>query len=461
MGTNAGIDSVGKLRRALAAGAVLAAVGVPAAGRVAHAAQPAVSFRDAAGIQVLSARRVDARQWALHVSSPALGRAVDVRVLLPTGYNPSAARRYPVLYLFHGTSGRASDWVTMGGAEATTARAPVITVMPDAGFDGDGGSWFTDWVDKTTILGPSRWESFHIAQVVPWVDANLKTVAARRGRAVAGVSQGGFGATSYAARHPDLFASVAAFSGAPEIDQDPDIIAGATAVIESTAYGLDGVQPDAMFGSRATNEINWRGHDPSTLMENLRATGIHLWTATGAPGPYDSTPSPAASGIEALTHDSTLHFHDRLVAAGIASDYHDYTYGTHTWAYWTRDLKQYLDPMLHDLGAATTPRTISYTSIDQRWSQWGWAVRMQRPAAQEFSALTHAGAAGFTVSGSGTAYVLTPALYRPGGTASVAVTGPAGTSTRQLTVSRDGRLQVTVPLGATSHAMTVSVRVRA
>ncbi len=111
MGTNAGIGSVGKLRRALAAGAVLAALGVPAAGRVAHAAQPAVSFRDAAGIQVLSARRVDARQWALHVSSPALGRAVDVRVLLPTGYNPSAARRYPVLYLFHGTSGRASDWV--------------------------------------------------------------------------------------------------------------------------------------------------------------------------------------------------------------------------------------------------------------------------------------------------------------------------------------------------------------
>src|SRR5207244_1949557 len=81
---------------------------------------------------------------------------------------------------------------------------------------------------------------------------------------------GGFGSTTYAARHPDTFVAAASFSGAPEIDRDPDVIVGATAVIEATALFLNQTEPDAMFGPRATNEINWQGHDPSTLMTNLR-----------------------------------------------------------------------------------------------------------------------------------------------------------------------------------------------
>ena len=223
----------------------------------------------------------------MSVSSDALGRAVDVRILVPAGYSNRSRRRLPVLYLFHGTSGRASDWIDGGGAEAATEGLPLIVVMPDAGFDGNGGGWFTNWVDTTTALGPSQWETFHVDQLIPWVDANLRTIAAREGRAIAGLSQGGFGSTTYAARHPDLFISAASFSGAPDIDYNPVVAAGATAVIQATAVGLDGVQPDAMFGSRATNEINWQGHDPADLVTNLRGVDLWLYTATGAPGPYD------------------------------------------------------------------------------------------------------------------------------------------------------------------------------
>ena len=142
------------------------------------------------GIHVVAVSAIDDRQLNVRVSSDALGRAVDVRILLPPGYAQDPATRYPVLYLFHGTSGRASDWVTMGDAEATTARLPLIVVMPDAGFDGNGGGWFTNWVDTTTALGPSQWETFHVDQLIPWVDANLRTIATRDGRAVAGLSQG-------------------------------------------------------------------------------------------------------------------------------------------------------------------------------------------------------------------------------------------------------------------------------
>jgi len=276
------------------------------------------AFDNADGIHVLATRKIDDRQYNVQVLSSALGRVVDVRVLLPTGYTQHPNVRYPVLYLFHGTSGRASDWVDQGNAEATTANRPLIVVMPDAGFNGDGGGWFTDWFDTSTALGPSKWETFHIGRLVPWVDASLRTVAKRDGRAIAGLSQGGFGSMSYAARHPDMFEAAAAFSGAPDIDRDPALIPPATAVIESTATGLDGVEPDAMFGPRATNEINWQGHDPATLSTNLRGMGLSLFTGEGKPGPFDPpTPSPAAIAIEKLTYASTSAFHSHLVAEQI------------------------------------------------------------------------------------------------------------------------------------------------
>jgi S-formylglutathione hydrolase FrmB len=437
------------MRRLLPALALLIGLASPS---VSSAAARPVSFHDAPGIHVVGAKRLDARQYDVKVLSPSLARPVDIRILLPRGYDRT--RRYPVLYLFHGTSGAAADWVNKGGAAATTDGLPVITVMPDAGFDSDGGGWFTDWVDAKTAKGPSRWETFHIADVVPWVDANLSTVAHRNGRAIAGLSQGGFGATSYGARHPDMFSSVASFSGVPEISRDPDVSVGATAVIYATAYGLDGVQPEAMFGSRATNAVNWQGHDPAMLIENLRATTLHLWTASGANGPYDPAPNPAGSGIEFLTHVSTGHFHDHLVEADVPSDYHDYGYGTHTWPYWTRDLQEYVGLMMQDFARPKAPSAVSYTSIDKRWSQWGWTASFARAAAQEFSALTLAGQDGFTLQGSGTATVTTPAVYRPGTTAAVTI----GARTTSLRVGEDGRLRVAVSLGAATSALRVGIR---
>jgi S-formylglutathione hydrolase FrmB len=437
------------MRRVLPALALLAALVVPG---TSSAAPAKVYFRDAPGIHVVAIKRLDTRQYNVKVLSPALGRPVDIRILLPRDYDP--AQHYPVLYLFHGTSGRASDWVNTGSAAQTTDGLPLITVMPDAGFNGDGGGWFTDWVDATTAEGPSKWEQFHISDVIPWVDANLSTIRGRNGRAIAGLSQGGFGSTTYAARHPDMFSSVASFSGAPEIARDPDVQVGAAAVIYATAYGLDGVQPEAMFGSAATNRINWLGHDPAMLIENLRATSIHLWTATGANGPYDPAPNPAGTGIEALTHFSTQHFHDHLVEADVPSDYRDYTYGTHTWAYWTRDLQEYVGPMMQDFAHPKSPTAVSYTSIDKRWSQWGWTLSLARSAAQEWSALTFAGHDGFTLTGSGTATVTTPPAYRPGSTAAVTIAG----KTAAVRVARDGRLTLTAPLGAASTTVHVTIR---
>ena len=413
---------------------------------------PAVSatvptFADGFGLQVKGVTQLDSRDFDVQVLSPDLGRPVDIRILLPVGYGNDPTLRYPVLYLFHGTSGRASDWVDAGGAEQTTAPYNLITVMPDCGFNGDGGFWFTNWVDQTTTHGPSQFESYLIDSLVPWVDQNLSTKAYRAGRAVAGLSQGGYGSAEMAARHPDMFVSMATFSGAPEIERDPQVFVGAIGVIEAIEVGQDQVPPFSELGNPVTDQINWEGHDPATLITNLRWMSIDMWTGEGFDGPYDTAPNPGATAIEGAVYQSTMNFHNHLVAEGIPSYYDDYVNGTHSWGYWARDLRWYVPMMMNDFANPQSPPTISYMSIDKTWSQWGYTVSMNRTAAQEFSSLTNGTTSGFDFSGSGTATVTTPAQYTPGSSVTVSVSGPAGATTGPVVVGTSGSITVLVPLG--------------
>jgi S-formylglutathione hydrolase FrmB len=439
--------------------AALLAILTVLAPRALLAAAEVVELHDGHGIHVESLRRLDARQLDAQVATAALQHPVDVRILLPDGYADEPGRRYPVLYLFHGTSGRPSDWINFGNAVETTAGLPLIVVLPDAGFDGDGGGWFTNWFNGGAG-GQPMWETFHIAQVVPWIDANLRTIRRRSGRAIAGLSQGGFGSLSYAARHPDMFTSVAAFSGGCEIDRDPEAISVATGIIQYTASALDGADPDAMFGPRATQELNWQAHDPATLVTNLRGMKISLWTGNGDPGPLDHGPDPAASAIEVITFGATRLFHGHLEEAGIPSTYIYYGAGTHSFPYWARDLEQYVGPLMRRFASAPTRRSsIDYLSAADHWEEWGWAVTLDRPE-PGFSRLRHARRGGFVLTGTGRASVRTPPVYPPGAWARVTTIGRAGRSIEQLRVGPGGALRLTVPLGQGSTPSTTRVGIR-
>jgi S-formylglutathione hydrolase FrmB len=444
-------ESKPKRRRLLVIAAVvfaLAMPAVPALSATTAAGASGPSFVDGAGLHVLGVTRYDARDYNVVVLSPYLGRPVNVRLLLPAGYAQHPTERYPVLYLFHGTSGYASDWIDAGGAEQTTAPYNLITVMPDCGFNGDGGFWFTNWVDQATSHGPSQFEDYLIKSLIPWVDLNLRTIATRDGRAVAGLSQGGYGSAEMAARHPDMFVSMASFSGAPEIERDPEVYAGAIGVIEAIEVGDDRVPPFSELGNPATDQINWAGHDPATLITNLRGMSIDLWTGEGIDGPYDTAPNPAASAIEAAVYESTEHFHEHLVAEGIPSYYDDYVYGTHSFPYWARDLRAYVPMMMADFAHPKHPVTVSFMSIDKSWTQWGYVVSMNRPTPQQFTSLTDGSAAGFYFSGSGTATVTTPGQYRPGSHLTIVISGPKGSKTETLSVGPTGRVTLVLPLGS-------------
>jgi S-formylglutathione hydrolase FrmB len=456
-----------KRTSALLVGVALAATlsltdGVGAASAAGHhpAKARVLALRSGHGITVKSVKGVGRRQLLATIVPKALARPIVVRILLPAGYQPGAKQRYPVLYLFPGTSGDNSDWVKAGDALKTTAPYQLITVSSDIGFNKDGGGWFTDWVDTNTALGPSQWETYDIDELIPWIDANLNTIRDRAGRAVAGLSQGGYGSTELAARHPDLFVMDGSFSGAPEIYRDPTVNVGAYAVISATMSGLNGVEPDAPFGNPVTDAINWAGHDPATTVENLRPVKLWLATADGLPGKYDDpvTNPPGYAGsaaIESATHLSTDSFLQHARAANIPAVVYDYGSGTHTWPYWARDLRRFIKPLMQTFAhPPARPTKISYTTIEPKWSAWGWRVSIDRPDRLAFSTLSKAGRHGFSFAGSGVATVVTPAFNQVGQPYRVVVGG------RSTLVKPDkkGRLHIRIPLGASDHQVNVQIQ---
>ncbi len=263
----------------------------------------------------------------------------------------------------------------------------MIIVSPDIAINGDGGGWCTDWFNTNTTQtrGVRDWETFHIDELLPWIDHNLRTRASRSGRAVAGLSQGGFCSISYPARYPDLFGIAVAYSGAPDIAYDPLAIGPSTSIINYTETVFDHVPANSMFGPRATEEVNWANHDPATLAANLRNTKLFLYAGNGQPGPLGGPgcASGFAQGIESLVGQDTTAFHNRLVALGIPSVYNAYGPGTHCFAYWARDLKQNIRPIAYDFAhPSPPPRKVTYTIADPTYAIYGWHVAIHRTAAE-------------------------------------------------------------------------------
>ncbi len=132
-------------------------------------------------------------------------------VYTPPGYDP-AHHRYPVMYLMHGSPGTPADWFA-GGDAAHTLDAligagsiqPLVVVAPDL-----DGTHDTDTECLDSTRGGPQVETYLLHVVVPYVDAHYATVADRSGRAVGGMSSGGFCAVDLGLRHQDVFSAIAA-----------------------------------------------------------------------------------------------------------------------------------------------------------------------------------------------------------------------------------------------------------
>ncbi len=144
------------------------------------------------------------------MEAPSIGRKSAYNIILPADYETSGDKRYPVLYLLHGLTGNYTNWAGLGAAKAAKGL-DLIVVMPDG-----GNSWYLNWAESGEGQ-KNAWDDFITKDLIGHVDANYRTIAAREGRAINGLSMGGFGGLSLGLRHPDLFCSIGSHSGALSI----------------------------------------------------------------------------------------------------------------------------------------------------------------------------------------------------------------------------------------------------
>jgi S-formylglutathione hydrolase FrmB len=411
--------------------------GVPIAVVAFVAALSGAAAADAAAppIQVTREMRLDPRLIEFGLRTPALADETNLRVVLPDGYDATAnqGKRYPVVYLLNGCCDYDVDgsqaWTTHGEVEQATAGKDVIVVTPAGGR----GGFYTDWYNGGAG-GPPEYETYHVKQLIPWVDAHFRTRGDRGGRAIAGLSMGGFGAMSYAARHPDLFVEAAAFSGAVDIN-DP-MYNGEV----DTIGNLDGATPGTIFGPRPTELVRWKAHNPVDLAANLRGLKLTLRTGNGQSG---GTYGGGPDGLEQGVHQQMTTLHDTLATLGLPHVWDDYGPGAHSWPYWARDLRETLPQMIGAFAKPSKPPArVRFEAAEPRYSVYGWSVGIDRPAL-EFSRLEGAYRRGFKLTGSGTATVRTPAFYRPRQLVIVTIVGRG----KKLRAGRHGRLTVPVKLG--------------
>jgi len=130
------------------------------------------------------------------------------RVLLPPGYPDDGP--YPVVYFLHDFfGGSAILWRKGVAAELERRMAagelPQFVLVAPAGDRG----WWSDSYD-----GRRRYESWLHDRLLPEIERRYRVIPGREGRAVTGISMGGFGALKSALRRPELWSHASSLSGA-------------------------------------------------------------------------------------------------------------------------------------------------------------------------------------------------------------------------------------------------------
>lgn len=138
-------------------------------------------------------------------------------VYLPPGYEEHAERRYPVVWVLAPFTSWGERFFNLQAWDENIVQrmdrlvmsgqaAPAILAFPDA-FTTYGGS---QYVNSPAV---GHYEDYVIDEMVPFVDANFRTLPERDHRAVLGYSSGGFGALRLAMEHPTVFGAAASHSG--------------------------------------------------------------------------------------------------------------------------------------------------------------------------------------------------------------------------------------------------------
>jgi S-formylglutathione hydrolase FrmB len=210
----------------------------------------------------------EVRESAFH--SPSLGTEVRYVVDLPASYDEST-RRYPVVYALHGLFEGAGFWERRGLAREL-ARLRGGDTLPDlvvVAVDGENSFFVNSPV--------GRYEDLLTNDLLAHVESAYRVVPGRDGRALLGVSMGGYAALRIAFAHPELFAAVATHS-AMLLERIPSAAQGARRGHMAAFHRV--------FGS-PIDEALWKESDPLTWARRAGAdTAPALYLDCGAQDRY-------------------------------------------------------------------------------------------------------------------------------------------------------------------------------
>jgi S-formylglutathione hydrolase FrmB len=203
----------------------------------------------------LAASPVAAEVRSATFASAALGRDVAYVVDLPPAYDGAAPKKYPVVYALHGLFEGPGFWERRGLA-AILAELRAGGSLPEflvVAVDG-GNSFFVN-------AKGGRYEDLVTQDLIAHVEATYRVVPGRAGRALLGISMGGYGALHIAFDHTGLVAAVATHS-AMLLETIPSADAGARRG-QMAAF-------NQVFGDPIDSAL-WTANDPLALARKLDA----------------------------------------------------------------------------------------------------------------------------------------------------------------------------------------------
>lgn len=161
---------------------------------------------------------------AVWYDSPTVGKRRRMMVYTPAGYD-QGKQRYPVFYLLHGSGGDETAWLHQGQAAqvldnliAWGRAVPMIVVMPNGNVDEHAAPGSDQRGLVTPTFAHQQWMegSFESSfrDIMDYVDKHYRTIRKQSGRAIAGLSMGGYHSLYISANQPKDFGYVGLFSAA-------------------------------------------------------------------------------------------------------------------------------------------------------------------------------------------------------------------------------------------------------
>jgi len=162
-----------------------------------------------------------ARRW---YDSPGTDKVRRITVYTPPGYE-KGNDKYPVLYLLHGMGGDEEAWLTLGRTAqildnliARGKALPMIVVMPNGNVaqeaapgESDAGLYKPSFQVPNTMDGKME-ETF--PDIIRFTENNYRVQKNKAGRAIAGLSMGGYHTLHISRYYPGTFDYIGLFSAA-------------------------------------------------------------------------------------------------------------------------------------------------------------------------------------------------------------------------------------------------------